>query len=180
MPRSRDASSSRLHRSLFSTRHASLSVKVTIPPGCSKCGARAKCHGISAPHYGQQPNWTSSEAGSSGTAKSVRGASPVRQNRSQALRPRHVPANRTSEPPGAVARPEADHDGAGRLACDLRDRPRRRQGDELRALRRLHRENPTSLFVFVSQRGSPFTTAGFACMTASCSAATRPSQRQSC
>src|ERR1700722_17580359 len=38
------------------------------------------------------------------------------------------------------------------------------QGDELRALRRLHRESPSSPFVFVSERGSPFTTAGFARM----------------
>jgi site-specific recombinase XerD len=38
------------------------------------------------------------------------------------------------------------------------------QGDELRALRRLHRESPTSPFVFVSERASPFTTAGFARM----------------
>jgi hypothetical protein len=36
------------------------------------------------------------------------------------------------------------------------------QGDELRALRRLQRESPSSPFVFVSERGSPFTTAGFA------------------
>jgi integrase len=36
------------------------------------------------------------------------------------------------------------------------------QGDELRALRRLHRDSPSSPFVFVSERGSPFTTAGFA------------------
>jgi hypothetical protein len=35
-------------------------------------------------------------------------------------------------------------------------------GDELRALRRLQRESPA--FVFVSERGSPFTTAGFARM----------------
>jgi integrase len=34
------------------------------------------------------------------------------------------------------------------------------QGDELRSLRRLQRESPTSPFVFVSERGSPFTTAG--------------------
>jgi site-specific recombinase XerD len=34
----------------------------------------------------------------------------------------------------------------------------------LRALRRLHRESPLSPFVFVSERGSPFTTAGFARM----------------
>jgi integrase len=38
------------------------------------------------------------------------------------------------------------------------------QGDELRSLRRLQRESPTSPFVFVSERGSPFTTAGFARM----------------
>ena len=38
-------------------------------------------------------------------------------------------------------------------------------GDELRALRRLRREqNPKSPFVFTSERGSPFTTAGFARM----------------
>jgi integrase len=38
------------------------------------------------------------------------------------------------------------------------------QGDELRALRRLQREGPASPFVFVSERGSPFTTAGLARM----------------
>jgi integrase len=38
------------------------------------------------------------------------------------------------------------------------------QGDELRALRRLQRESHASPFVFVSERGSPFTTAGFARM----------------
>jgi integrase len=38
------------------------------------------------------------------------------------------------------------------------------QRDELRALRRLQRESATSPFVFVSERGSPFTTAGFARM----------------
>ena len=37
-------------------------------------------------------------------------------------------------------------------------------GDELRALGRLQRESETSPFVFVSERGSPFTTAGFARM----------------
>ncbi len=38
-------------------------------------------------------------------------------------------------------------------------------GDELRALRRLQREQPPkSLFVFTSERGAPFTTAGFARM----------------
>jgi integrase len=37
------------------------------------------------------------------------------------------------------------------------------QGDELRALRRLQREQePKSSFVFTSERGGPFTTAGFA------------------
>ena len=34
-------------------------------------------------------------------------------------------------------------------------------GVELRALRKLQRESPASPFVFVSERGSPFTTAGF-------------------
>ncbi len=39
------------------------------------------------------------------------------------------------------------------------------RGDELRALRRLQREqDPASPFVFTSERGSPFTTAGFARM----------------
>ena len=39
------------------------------------------------------------------------------------------------------------------------------RGDELRALRRLQREQePKSLFVFTSERGAPFTTAGFARM----------------
>ena len=38
-------------------------------------------------------------------------------------------------------------------------------GDELRALRQLQREqNPRSAFVFTSERGAPFTTAGFARM----------------
>src|SRR5271167_4375004 len=38
-------------------------------------------------------------------------------------------------------------------------------GDELRALRRLHREQePKSPFVFTSERGTPFTTGGFARM----------------
>src|SRR3954452_21148362 len=38
-------------------------------------------------------------------------------------------------------------------------------GDELRALRRLQREqDPRSPFVFTSERGTPFTTAGFARM----------------
>ena len=39
------------------------------------------------------------------------------------------------------------------------------QGDELRALRQLQREqNPPSSFVFVTERGAPFTVAGFARM----------------
>jgi integrase len=39
------------------------------------------------------------------------------------------------------------------------------QGDELRALRRLQREQePKSPFIFTSERGAPFTTAGFARM----------------
>jgi integrase len=39
------------------------------------------------------------------------------------------------------------------------------RGDELRALRRLQREQePKSAFVFTSERGAPFTTAGFARM----------------
>jgi integrase len=39
------------------------------------------------------------------------------------------------------------------------------RGDELRALRRLQREqDPKSAFVFTSERGGPFTTAGFARM----------------
>jgi site-specific recombinase XerD len=37
-------------------------------------------------------------------------------------------------------------------------------GVELRALRRLQREAPASPFVFVSERGTPFSTAGFARM----------------
>lgn len=37
-------------------------------------------------------------------------------------------------------------------------------GSEMRALRRLQRESEASLFVFVSERGAPFTTAGFARM----------------
>ena len=37
-------------------------------------------------------------------------------------------------------------------------------GREMRALRRLRREEPTRPFVFVSERGAPFSTAGFARM----------------
>jgi hypothetical protein len=38
------------------------------------------------------------------------------------------------------------------------------RSNQLRALRRLQRESPTSPFVFVSERGSPFTKPGFARM----------------
>jgi integrase len=38
------------------------------------------------------------------------------------------------------------------------------RGDEMRALRKLRRESPASSFVFVSERGSPFSPAGFAKM----------------
>jgi type 1 fimbriae regulatory protein FimB/type 1 fimbriae regulatory protein FimE len=39
------------------------------------------------------------------------------------------------------------------------------RGDEMRALRKLQREqDPVSPFVFTSERGAPFTTAGFARM----------------
>ena len=37
-------------------------------------------------------------------------------------------------------------------------------GREMRTLRRLQREAPASPFMFVSERGAPFTTAGFARM----------------
>ena len=46
-------------------------------------------------------------------------------------------------------------------------RPRTIRGDELRALRRLQREqDPKSPFVFTSERRSPFTTDGFAKLVA--------------
>jgi type 1 fimbriae regulatory protein FimB/type 1 fimbriae regulatory protein FimE len=35
------------------------------------------------------------------------------------------------------------------------------QGDEIRALRKLRRDNPTSSHVFITERGGPFTTVGF-------------------
>jgi type 1 fimbriae regulatory protein FimB/type 1 fimbriae regulatory protein FimE len=38
------------------------------------------------------------------------------------------------------------------------------RGDEMRALRKLRREGPASSFVFTSERGAPFSTAGFAKM----------------
>jgi len=47
-------------------------------------------------------------------------------------------------------------------------------GDELRALRRLQREqDPESPFVFTSERGAPFSTAGFACMVGRAGSAAR-------
>jgi integrase len=39
-------------------------------------------------------------------------------------------------------------------------------GDEMRSLRRLQQQAPKSPFVFTSERGAPFTTAGFAQMVA--------------
>jgi integrase len=47
------------------------------------------------------------------------------------------------------------------------------QGDETRALRRLQRESEASPFVFTSERGSPFTTAGFARMLERAAAAAK-------
>lgn len=35
------------------------------------------------------------------------------------------------------------------------------RGDEIRALRKLHRDHPLSPYVFLSERGAPFTPAGF-------------------
>ena len=47
-------------------------------------------------------------------------------------------------------------------------------GDELRAVRRLQREQePRSAYVFTSERGSPFTTAGFARMVERAGAETK-------
>ena len=55
-----------------------------------------------------------------------------------------------------------------RVRLHLGDRPAPAthplRGDEIRALRKLQRESPVSLYVFVSERGSPFSTAGFAKM----------------
>jgi type 1 fimbriae regulatory protein FimB/type 1 fimbriae regulatory protein FimE len=53
-------------------------------------------------------------------------------------------------------------------------------GDELRALRRLQREQaPKSPFVFTSERGGPFTTAGFARIVAGCDPASEPGDQGS-
>jgi integrase len=38
------------------------------------------------------------------------------------------------------------------------------QGDTLRALRKLRREAPNARFVFLSERGTPFSTSGFSKM----------------
>jgi integrase len=46
-------------------------------------------------------------------------------------------------------------------------------GSEMRALRRLQRESEPSAFVFVSERGAPFTTAGFARMMQRAATGTR-------
>jgi integrase len=73
-------------------------------------------------------------------------------------------------PGGRGLRPEVGPDRlqrrcAARAACQERDAEHYPLlGDELRALRRLQRESPPSPFVFVSERGTPFTTAGFAQM----------------
>ena len=54
-------------------------------------------------------------------------------------------------------------------------------GDELRALRRLQREQePKSPFVFTSERGTPFTTAGFARMVERAGAAHPHMLRHAC
>jgi integrase len=47
-------------------------------------------------------------------------------------------------------------------------------GSEMRALRRLQRESEASPFVFVSERGAPFTTAGFARMLQRAARGDRP------
>jgi hypothetical protein len=52
-------------------------------------------------------------------------------------------------------------------------------GDELRALRRLHREQePKSPFVFTSERGAPFTTAGFARLIERAGKAAKPERQK--
>jgi len=40
------------------------------------------------------------------------------------------------------------------------------QGDELRPLRQLRRDNPHSRFIFITERGAPFSTNGFASLVA--------------
>jgi integrase len=53
----------------------------------------------------------------------------------------------------------------------MTDIPQHAARGELRALRRPQRDGPASPFVFVSERGSPFTTAGFARMVERAAAA---------
>src|SRR5271163_4960870 len=50
------------------------------------------------------------------------------------------------------------------VAHDPMKRNQPLRGDEMRALRRLQRESAASPFVFTSERGAPFSTAGFAKM----------------
>src|SRR5262249_16926552 len=58
-----------------------------------------------------------------------------------------------------------DHVSAQRIEVIPRPSTHPILGDELRALRRLKREQePRSPFVFTSERGAPFSTAGFARM----------------
>jgi integrase len=62
---------------------------------------------------------------------------------------------------------QMDFDGAVRHVHRVKnDTPSNHpmQGDEMRALCRLQRESKLSSFLFVSSRGAPFTTAGFARM----------------
>jgi hypothetical protein len=79
--------------------------------------------------------------------------------------PRRLPARPTG------CRTGGPSPGSGRLQNGHPARPQGQEGhaqyaslgDELRALRRLQREQePKSPFVFTSERGAPFTTAGFA------------------
>ena len=89
------------------------------------------------------------------------------------------PPGRHDDPNGLPARPARVRAGgpalgSGRLRHGDPARPQGQAGhpsthpilgDELRALRRLQREQePKSPFVFTSERGAPFTTAGFARM----------------
>jgi hypothetical protein len=100
-----------------------------------------------------------------------RGRDPDRGRQGQPLRP----PRRDDDPAHLPARPEGGRGlrppmGSGRLQRRRPARPPGQelihpiQGDELRGLRRLQRERPSSPVVFVSERGSLFTTAGFARM----------------
>ena len=68
---------------------------------------------------------------------------------------------------------QVDFNAAGPARCGGSRTPSTHplRGDELRALRRLQRESETSPFIFVSERGSLFTTAGFARMVERAAAA---------